>query len=213
MFADYENYLDRIQEYAIREGYDDFQLAREEFHQLTGTFEDGEPWFDLRMSMFQDWFLLDRKGPSEMTPLEKYLTDKGPQLKKAQFNQLVYLTVSLRSVFKIKKIIKEIVLLDDLAGGGQWLVEAIIPIAGLRKLDIVDTRIFVLNGRLVMGSGTVLHPQGAHETIERIVARSKTEGMSARELVDHLDKMRLKLDRYSNVRVQHVYQYPGDAIL
>jgi hypothetical protein len=25
--------------------------------------------------------------------------------------------------------------------------------------------------------------------------------------------MRLKLDRYSNVRIRHVYQYPGDAVL
>jgi hypothetical protein len=37
--------------------------------------------------------------------------------------------------------------------------------------------------------------------------------MPPRELVDHLDKMRLKLDRYSNVRIRHVYQYPDDAIM
>jgi hypothetical protein len=37
--------------------------------------------------------------------------------------------------------------------------------------------------------------------------------MPPRELVDHLDKMRLKLDRYSNVRIRHVYQYPDDAVM
>jgi hypothetical protein len=57
----------------------------------------------------------------------------------------------------------------------------------------------------------VLHPPEAHEAIFAIIARATAENYPTASLVDHLDKMRLKLDRYSNVRIQHVYRYPGDA--
>ncbi len=213
MYQIYENWLNRIRAFATEEGVEDFRRARDEFHRLTGLFEDEEAWFELRMGMFHDWFLLDRPGTGGLTPVERFIRDNQGELSQEELKQLEYFTVSLRSVFRIVRIKKDEVLLDDLAGGGQWLAAAMVPLGGLGKTDIIDTRILILNGKLVVGSGTVLHPQEANDMIERIVARARTEGMRPRELVDHLDKMRLKLDRYANVRVQHVYQYPGDAIL
>ncbi|MDD5309757.1 MAG: hypothetical protein PHU25_20765, partial [Deltaproteobacteria bacterium] len=74
-------------------------------------------------------------------------------------------------------------------------------------------RLALFRGSLVVGRGTVLHPAEAHEPIRKIVERARRDGVPAREIVDHLDKMRLKLDRYASIRVQHVYQYPGKARL
>ena len=102
-------------------------------------------------------------------------------------------------------------MLEDLAGGGKWEVESPNPTAGLEKGDIIGTRLVFFDGQLIMGRGTVLHPREAHEAVYSIIARAKAEEMPPRELVDHLDKMRLKLDKYSNVRIQHIYRYPGDA--
>jgi hypothetical protein len=209
----YDDYLERIQAEAVSGGLDEIRLAREEFHKLTGEFDEGEPWYDLRMHMFLDWYLLDRVGPQGLTPTERYLVDNRARLSPEEITQLINLTVTLRSVFRIASIRGEELLLHDLTGGGHWLTVWTLPMVGLKVSDIIDSRIVLFGDRATTGRGAVLHPREAHEAIERIIERARSEGMAPRVLVDHLDKMRLKLDRYSNVRIRHVYQYPGDALL
>lgn len=211
MWETYDDYLTQIENAASKDGYADFRLAREEFHNTTGKFEDGEAWFELRMTMFFDWYLLDRTGPNGRTPAEEYLWVHREILPDEVHRQLELLTVTLRSVFRIDYIKNVTLLLSDLAGGGVWEVESVTPTAGLERGDILDTRIVFFKDRLIFGRGTVLHPREAHEAIHAIIARAMAEEMPPRELVDHLDKMRLKLDKYSNVRIQHIYRYPGDA--
>jgi len=103
MFA-YDDLLERIQAEAVSEGLDEIRLAREEFHKLTGEFDEGEPWYDLRMHMFQDWYLLDRVGPEGLTPTELYLVNNRARLGPEDTAQVLNLTVTLRSVFRIARI-------------------------------------------------------------------------------------------------------------
>ncbi len=212
MLSTYEDYLELIQTNAMQHGLTEFRLAREEFHNLTGKFEDGEPWFELRMTMFLDWYLLDRAGQDSLTPVERYLTHHGDELKHEDYLQMERLTVTWRSVFQILEVKGDNLQLKDLAKGGHWLVESLIPTIGFNKDDILGSRIVFFDGHPTIGRSTVLQPQDANETILKIVDRAVKESLAPRVLVDHLDKMRLKLDRYSNVRIQHVYRYPGDAI-
>ncbi|MCP4606723.1 MAG: hypothetical protein GY847_40480 [Proteobacteria bacterium] len=212
MLDTYKNYIDLIEKEAIKEGLGDFRLAREEFHNLTGKFEDGEPWFELRMTMFIDWYLLDRPGPHGVTPLERFLMHHADELNSEDRSQMEHLTVTLRSVFQIVETKPSSLKLKDLARGGEWLVHSALPTIGLTKGDVFDARIVFFDGQPTIGKSIVLHPREANETIQEIVLRANDEGLSPKILVDHLDKMRLKLDRYSNVRIQHVYRYPGDAI-
>jgi hypothetical protein len=213
MFETYDDYLNQIEKFAIENDISEFRVAKEAFHTATGKFEDGEAWYELRMKMFMDWFLLDRKGRNGITPLETYLLMLGNDLSTDVFEQMVHLTTTLRAAFRIECIKGHTLLLDDIISGGEWEVEATSPIAGLERGDLIDARIAYFGGRPIMCPGTVLHPREAREHVLNIVARAKAEGMPARETVDHLDKMRLKLDKYSNVRIQHIYQYPGDTRL
>ena len=213
MLKTYEDYLDVLEKFATKEGISEFRIAREAFHTATGKFEDGEPWFEIRMKMFMDWFLLDREGRSGITPIEAYLSELGHTLPSDMFEQMTYLTTTLRSAFSIAHIKGNLLLLDDLASGGEWEVTATSPTAGLEKSDIIDARIAYFDGGLIMCPGTVLHPREAADRVLGIIARARAEGMPAREIVDHLDKMRLKLDKYSNVRIQHIYRHPNDTRL
>ena len=213
MYDAYEDCLGELEQFATKDGISEFRVARETFHSITGQFEDGEPWFEIRMKMFMDWFLLDREGPSGATPLEVYLLEVGHTLSTHIFEKMVHLTSTLRSAFKIESIAGETLLLSDMLRGGQWEATATSPAAGLESEDLIDARIAYFNNRLIMCPGTVLHPRQAHKQIFEIIERAKTEGMPPRETVDHLDKMKLKLDRYSNVRIQHIYRYPGETRL
>ncbi len=209
----YESMLERIQAHATRHGLDDARLAREEFHRRTGEFVEGEPWYELRMNMFLDYFLLDRPGQDGATPAEAFLAAHGGALTDEARRGFEHLTVTLRSVFRLQRVRGGDLLLDDLGGGGRWRVRWTLPMVGLTAGDFIDTRIVLVGGVPTTGRSGVLHPREAHEAIEKIVARAQGVRMPPRELVDHLDKMRLKLDRYSNVRIRHVYQYPDDAVM
>lgn len=213
MLETYEDFVDLLEKHAAKDGVGDFRIAKEAFHTATGKFEDGEPWFEMRMKMFMDWYLLDREGDEGLTPLESYLETHAAQLPENVYQQLIHLTATLRSVFQIERISRTSLLLNDLCCGGQWDVEATSPVVGLERDDIIDARIAYFGQRLIMCPGTVLHPREAKSRVLDIIARARAEGMPPREMVDHLDKMRLKLDRYSNVRIQHIYQYPGDSRL
>jgi hypothetical protein len=212
MLNDYEDYLELIQEQGIADGLNDFRLARNEFHNLTGKFENGEQWFELRMMMFFDWYLMDRPGRNLLTPVQHFLSFHKDQLNDEQLIQMEYLTVSLRSCFQVLESNGDRLVLRDLIRGGHWNVHCTMPTVGLNRDDILDTRVVYFSGQPIMGRSTVLHPKDANETILVIVERARKESFDARQLVAHLDKMRLKLDRYSNVRIQHVYRYPGDAV-
>ena len=214
MYVTYEDYLNQVEKFATQSGIAEFRVAREAFHSATGKFEDGEPWFEIRMKMFMDWFLLDREGSNGMTPLETFLLEKRVSLPSGVYDQMVHLTSTLRSVFLIEQVMgASTLVLDDISNGGQWEVAATSPILGLERGDIIDARIVYFDGRPIMCPGTVLHPREAKERVLDIIARAKSEGMAPREIVDHLDKMRLKLDRYSNVRIQHIYRYLNDTRL
>jgi hypothetical protein len=211
MLETYQDYLDMVEDDATSSGIADFRLAREEFHNASGKFEDGEPWFELRMKMFIEWYLLDRVGPAGMTPIESFIVTRGGDFSPRERVQLEQLTATLRSVFRITRTKGASLAFEDLALGGVWEVESTTPTAGLERDDIIQTRIIDFNDKLIICYGTVLHPKEAREAVISIIARAKAEGMPNRELVDHLDKMRLKLDRYSNVRINHIYRYPTDA--
>lgn len=213
MAGSYEPLLDRLQSHATRDGLDDARLAREEFHRRTGEFVEGEPWYELRMNMFLDYYLLDRPSISGATPAESFLRAHGHTLDPADRVAFEHLTVTLRTAFRLRRIRGVELDLDDLGGGGRWRAIWTLPPAGLAAGDILDARIVLVDGVPTTGRSAVLHPREAHEAIGKIVERAHGAGMSPRALVDHLDKMRLKLDRYSNVRIRHVYQYPDDAIM
>ena len=213
MVLDCESALQRLEDYATRRGLAELRIARDEFHALTGEFSEGESWFETRMTMFLDWFLLDRVDSSGATINERYLAAHSAQLRREELAQHRWLNVTLRSAFRIAKLGGNRLLLRDIIGGGLWSARRTLTTLGLLKTDIIDLRLVRDPQGIVAGRGAVLHPREAHEAIEKIVSRAAMARMPRQKITDHLDKMKLKLDRYANVKIRHVYQYPDDAFM
>ena len=212
MLATCEDYFELIETEGARDPFDDLKLARDEFHNLTGKFEDGEPWFEQRMTMFLDWYLLERPGRDGRTPVERILA-RG-ELRQEELNELRHFTCSMRSVFQIKEIKGELITIEDLVRGGLWLARTTISAVGLNRGDIMGARlVFFAGSPTLLVKSLVLHQPEAHEAILGIISKGKSEKAPSAYLVNQLDMMRLKMDRYSNVRIQHVYRYPGDALV
>jgi len=149
----YDDFLELIQAEAVSEGLDEIRLAREEFHKLTGEFDEGESWYDLRMHMFLDWYLLDRVGPQGLTPTELYLVHNRARLSPEATAQVINLTVTLRSIFRIARIRGDELLLHDLTGGGHWSTIWTLPTVGLKVGDLIDSRIVRVGDKTTTGQG------------------------------------------------------------
>lgn len=208
-----ENYIENVQNNAVDTGLTDFRLAREEFHKLAGEFEEGESWFEVRMTMFLDWYLLERKGQDELTPNQRYMKEFGHLLSEVELQQHELLNVTLRSTFQIiSKLKDDWLLLEDIISGGHWKAKWTLPAVGLKADDILNSRLIMHNDNLQIGRGAVLHPSEAHDVIFEIIERAKKELFPPQKLVYYLDKAKLKLDRYSNVKIRHVYKYPTEVV-
>lgn len=207
-----EQYLGAVEREAVNSGLADFRLARAEFHKLTGEFEETEPWFETRMTMFLDWYLLDRKGPDGLTPNERYIRSHSKTLNAATLHQHQHLNCTLRSTFQILKKVGDELLLEDLIAGGQWKAKWTLPAVGITPDDVFNSRLILVAEELEIGRGAVLHPSDAHEAIFEIVDRAAREHLPVDQTVYYLDKVKLKLDRYSNVKIRHVYKYPTDVV-
>ena len=207
-----DQYMEVLERDASSAGLADFRLAREEFHKLTGEFEEGEPWFETRMTMFMDWYLLERKDSNGLTPVTRYLVAHQDDLDDADLQAFQQLRVSMRSTFQIQKISGDNLLLEDLILGGQWKARWILPFAGLKTDDIFNSRLILSGTEIEVGRGAVLHPTDAHEALFDIVDRARRNHMPLNQAVCYLDKVKLKLDRYSNVKIRHVYKYPTDVV-
>lgn len=208
LMKSYEDYMERLQQAETRDGLDDFTKAREEFHALSGTFEDSEPCFELRSTMFLEWYLLDRRGGDGLTPGERLLATET-SLTEAEKQQLTYLCLSGRYGFEVVETRGAAVLLETLGTKARFLARSIATTVGLTPEDIICARLFYFGNEPTFAKSIVLHPPESRSTIRDIAARAIASRMEPRALAQYLDKMKLKFDRYSNVRIQHVYRYPG----
>jgi len=210
----YRPYLQRLVDHFIAEAeIDELSRAREEHAALTGWFEDDEEWFDERMTHFHDWYILDRTGDDALTPAERFLKDNDESLVPEEKAYFEGLTLTHSSAFAVENWNKETIFMEDLIGGGKWAVCRDMPMAGFAQQDIISCRLVPAGDIIYMGRSIIAHPRQAHESIREILDLSRSRKELEWSLADKLLKMRLKFDRYPNMRLKHVYRDPRLPVL
>lgn len=203
----YGPYFDRVAARATNETHlVDVRRARRQFQDLTGKVEEDEPWFEERMALFVEWYILDRKDKDGLNPAERFLIDELKELNAKEIEIYEGLTSTHRSLFRIDSLSSEKVGMTDMIGGGLWSVVQKEPIAGIQKGDLVDVRIIPFLGELYLSRGMIFHPRVANENILKMLEDAHTRGILCFQLVDLLASLRLRFDRYRNVKVKHVYR-------
>jgi hypothetical protein len=182
--------------------------ARREFQDLTGKFEEDEPWFEQRMTVFLEWYILDREGPDGLTPAERFLLQEGSRLNAKERQIFSEFTSTQRSLFRLDRWHGGRIELTDVVGGGAWSVHQQYPMVGLQKGDLIDHRIVPFESELYLGRGMIFHPRVASDHIYQMLAQAHAAGKLSFELVNLLASIRLRFDRYRHVKVRHVYRLP-----
>lgn len=205
----FEPYFDRVATRAAGESHlVEVRRARREFQDLTGKFDEDEPWFDQRMTLFLEWFVLDRPGADGLIPVERFLVEEAPQLSETERFAFEGLAATQRTLVRLDRWQAGRIEVTDMIGGGTWSVRQILPMVGLQRGDLIDLRFIPFRGDLYLGRGMVFHPRVAREAILDLLEAAHRQGGLRFDLVNLLAAQRLRFDRYRNVKVRHIYRLP-----
>jgi hypothetical protein len=209
--AVYDPHFERLVTFAVDgEKLVESLRARREFQELAGKFEEDEPWFEQRMTLFLEWFVLDRRGRDGLTPAERFIVEKVDEIHEADreiFEGLIATQRTLARIERLDKRARRIELLD-MIGGCTWSVLHEDHMAGLLRGDFLDVRIVPFRGELMLGRGIIFHPRAAQESIQAVLEAAHATGHLTFDLVDLLASQRLRFERYRNIKVQHIYRVP-----
>ena len=207
-------FLDQaVEHYAAAERAGILAAAQAEFQRRTGDYEPGQPWYEERIRLFHDWFLLDAVQPDGRVPLARYVAEAGAALTDAQ--RAVYrdlLRASHRSLFELDRSRGRTLRLLDRIGGAVFEVPMEAGLAGLATCDLLDARLLSPGGTLVLARGLLVHPRPAHDMILEVVRHARSvAGGAPWDLLDILARMKAAWDRADNPRLAAIYG-PGSYL-
>jgi hypothetical protein len=184
------------------------EAAQAAYQQRTGEYEAGRPWYEERVRLFHDWFLLDHVLPSGRVGLGEFLHEVGPGLAAEQcavYRRL--LGVGHRSLFEVDRSRAARVRLLDRVGRTVFDLPAGAVPDGIGTCDLLDARLLRAGeGEPLLARGLLVHPRQAHEAILELIEVARQDaGGAPWELLDALARMKLAWDRADNPRVPAIY--------
>lgn len=180
-----------------REARGDLEAARAAFHERTGAFVDGDPWYEERIRAFFDDYLCTWRpaqggldAPAGSEPVARACARAA------------------RGLFAVRAIEEgaHVLVADELFG-----MRVRLPLEGaaarLRLGDVFDGRVLVVDDRLLLAPGIVFHPAETHEALSRVISSARDANLERDEVLDGLLRMRMRLDRFTSIRARHVYRF------
>jgi len=202
-----EGFLEKIYPF-LRDILDEngIALKRKRFFSLVGDIYEDEDFYVERMNAFLEWLLVDMdsqlKGGALLANIlrEKgvYLDDNTRRLAEAMLK-------SRRSIFLIAKKESEFVVLEDIFDKERFYVDPDPRIENTEKKALVESRVFVLNGRSRIMSTYLRYPDKLKKMFLKQVKRLSRDGMVDRmRFLDYAMALYIRSERYRNVPVERI---------
>ena len=182
----------------------EIERAREAFDAARGKVYDDDELHQAHMSLFLEWYVLERPGMDGLTPVEHALTT-GDGVVGEDRDLLVALTRSQHGLFELFKLDPGAAHLFDLFLGGRWRVESASRLTGLEPGDILEARLVPWEGAVRFGPSFCFHPRPARESIHAMLDRAAEQGRLDPRMIGALAEMRLRYSRFRNIAVEHIY--------
>ncbi|WP_373049066.1 hypothetical protein [Vulgatibacter sp.] len=204
-------YLDRVIAWATGpERQEEILRAKEEFRQRTGEFHEDDKSFEPRMAAFLEFFLFDRPLEREgVPPVQAFLDAQRSELPAEDLPRLEALASGLHGIFEIRKLgTKHGLRIREVLSGKDYEIYERRELVGLSKGDILDARIVPWDEESWVFTGAFLyHPAEARKQVLKEAKRRAKADASPLEFAWELARLALKLERYRNVAVEHIYKF------
>ena len=197
---------DVIARYAGGEHELEAAAARGQFLEATGKVMDDEPGWDDRMAAFLEWYTLERKMDGVgVRPIDRYRREVTMSPEDAEAAEA--LAASHWSLFQTLDVQPGRVHVEDLLGGGSFIVHERRKLAGIDAGDVFETRLVSEGGKTLFGRSFCFHPRDAAEAIREYIAEAAKAGDPKQDVLFKLAERRWRCERYHNVHVAKVYAY------
>jgi len=203
----YIQYVERIVEYySGKSEIFNTKQALLKFEELSGRFEDTDPWYEERSRLFFDYLVFDYPSPPFRSIVHRYFFENARKLEREGVASVYRGFLSTQpGVFSIEKVGEHYVVLRDLIGNVRYRILKPEEGWGLEKRVVINTRIIPFRGNLVMGHGILIHPEDASEHIERLVEDLRKEGLLGWESHFLLARMKLLHDTSPSFKISTIY--------
>jgi len=199
--------------YSGDEYYEEIKSAKSRFVEKWFKLSEGDPNHEARLQQFYDWYIYDRPlSRVNKTPIEHYLSQDIDGISESEKELYDAMAGTLRSIFNIKKIKKDMLILQDLVDRKKYrLVNCDFNVIFKPDL-IIDGRLIFTKRGPILSKGFCLHPEGSSKYIKKqmkIVRKDRGGPEKKNELLQELmknliEKYNLHLV-YRHVNIEKVY--------
>lgn len=209
----YELLIDKLMQHFTSGKYsEEVSVAKKEFFERAGMFDENSSDFEMKMAQFSDWYIMGRPLQSQgMTPL-KYVLEGTSDYNVDEEVRPFYenLSSSIHSLFEFLKLKGEDLHIKDLVSNQKYVLKKSTMTIGFNKDEIFETRLIPHEDNYVFGKSFCFHPPSANRFINKEIKRVKKAGDDVREvekekLIIRLFKMRYKHEQYKHVEVKDIY--------
>lgn len=207
MAEELEPCLRRLHEFVARPEFaEELNRAKAGFFEQVGLPKDGEPFVEMRLASFIEWFVFERTlDRKRQTPVELYLGRHGLELSEPERELCRTLTQSLHRLFQVKKLKNGVAVLRDLIDKKKYKPVSNLP-KNLHAGDIAELRLVPIGKEYVATEAYCYHPSEAHKFILEQAKRARKNGDDPLGLMRRLMAMSTKWERYPRMKVSEIYK-------
>lgn len=207
MSEELEPCLRRLHEFISQPEFsEELGRAKAGYFEQVGAPKDGEPFVEMRLASFIEWFLFERRlDGRRQTPVELYLSRHGPELSGPERELCLALTKTVHRLFQVKKLKPPGAVLVDLLDRKKFKEVRHLP-KNLHAGDIAELRLVPMGQAYVATEAYCYHPAEAHKFILAAAKRARKNGDDPVGLMRRLMAMSTKWERYPRMKISEIYK-------
>ncbi len=187
--------------------------ARSQFFEWAGQFDESSYDFEVKMSLFMDWYLIDRPFANGKPPIDWVDEDQ------ASFNEeerkiAAALKNSQHGLYEAVKVKKESLLIKDLISSQKYLISNVRILSAFNKEQFFEARVVELDEKLIFSESFCFHPPQASKYILKEIKSFKKKFKKSSEdeaeeekkkILNKLFRMKHKSEQYKHLKIEDVY--------
>jgi len=183
--------------------------ARTEFIARTDDLFESDPSFERRMSLFLEWFILDRVGHDGLRPIDRFRnTPQAQTLSAVEQEELESLSASRLTLMEFRSWRSGLGRFTDLLPKSRIRVNCPVAPIGLTQGDIVECRLYDLEGQTFVSDDMTFLPRDAKRLVLK-ACKSQKDISERSERVDFVHKITFlanRGERYGHVAPREIFK-------
>lgn len=204
--------IDRLMQAFTSEKFQsEVRLAKKDFYDRAGVFDQASDEFEMKMAQFADWYLFSRPLTDVARPPIQIADAKHLNVTEDEIPLFEALKQSRHSMFEFNKIKDSDVYVKDLFVGEKLAIKNSPYTTGFSRSELFEARLAPLGDDFHFCPAFCFHPDKASKYIFREIKRVKKikdpqkKSLEKESLMAKLFKMKYKQQQYKHVKVLDIY--------